>query len=364
MPTAMRPVGNTDRMARYAMWKEEHVPLLYDWISSRRMTWPHCALRWGARQPSANGRSPNSRFSTRALYLGERTDAHSRDPDTLLHFDVRVVDENVNAPRDVAQPWNPDAQTNGRADRISSPDFWLRKRIIHPGEVNKIRIVSPGIVITHTDKSELFMWDMNRQPHRRQDEPKDRYSTPDLTMHGHKKKAEFALAVSCRKGPYEPSRDVIVASGGSDTRVVVWKFEDYESVGQNITSNLILGSEPNVGHVNNVEDVSFNRTDRNALASVGRDRFLIIWDLRVPSSPSSIVRQAHDDDINSCDYCGVDDNLLVSGGSDGAVKIWDRRKLMGPQRRANSVARIWWARRRGQCSHVESSRARYLRIWR
>lgn len=330
MPTTMRPVGNTDRATRYAMWKEEHVPLLYDWISSRRMAWPHAALRWGARQPITNGRAANSRFSTRALYLGERTGTQSRDPDTLLHFDVRVVDENVNSPREVAQPWHADAQSNGRVDRMSSPEFWLRKRVIHPGEVNKIRVVSPGVVITHTDRAELFMWDMNRQPNRRHDEAKTNYSTPDITMVGHTKKAEFALSVSCLKGPYEPSRDIIVASGGSDTRVVVWKFEDYQSVGRTISSSLILGGEPNVGHVNNVEDVSFNRTDRNALASVGRDRYLILWDLRSPSGPSSLVRHAHDEDINSCDYGGVDENLIVSGGSDKAVKVWDRRKLMGP----------------------------------
>lgn len=327
--SAVRPVGNTDRVARYAMWREEHVPLLYDWISSRRMAWPHCAVRWGSRQPSTNGRGGggNVRHSTRALYMGERTGPQSRDPNTLLHFDVRIVDENVNGPRDVAQPWQADAQPNGRADRMSSPEFWLKKRVVHPGEVNKIRVLAPGVVVTHTDSAELFVWDMNKQPNRRHDEAKTNHSTPDITMRGHTKTAEFALAVSCAQGPYEASRDIMVASGGSDTNVVVWKLNDYQSVGRILNATAILGDAPNVGHTKTVEDVSFNRKDRNALASVGRDRALMFWDLRSHTKPSAVVRTAHDNDVNSCDYGGVDENLAVSGGSDGAVKIWDRRKL-------------------------------------
>ncbi len=144
--------------------------------------------------------------------------------------------------------------------------------------------------------------------------------------------AEYALSVWSSNGPYRHSDDVWIASGGSDRRVLVWKLRDYESQGRNLQPDIVLGPGTALNesscHLNTVEDVSFNRVDRNLIASVGRDKSLIIWDIRQANRAASVVRNAHSGHVNSCDFGGADENLIVSGGSDEIVKVWDKRFLV------------------------------------
>ncbi len=330
MPTRRRPVGVTDRETRYQMWKDDHVPLLYDWVSSRRFAWPHAAVCWGTKQPALSdnpgGRNGQpQKYSTRAMYLAERTGDTSKDPNTLLYFDVRVVDEHFSQLRDVAHPWVTDATVTGRSDKMSTPEFWLKKRIVHPGEVNKIRLVSPGIVVTVSDNPELYVWNFNKQKNRRHDEEKTDVSPADIILKGHTSASEFALAVWCGKGPYEEAKDVHIASGGKNGTVLVWKFDDYQSAGRVMHRNVVLG-EKGTGHNEQVEDVSFNGESSNILVSAGRDRRIICWDIRSPMK-SEVVDNAHENDVNSCDNCGTNPDLVVTAGSDTKVKVWDRRKF-------------------------------------
>ena len=46
------------------------------------------------------------------------------------------------------------------------------KTVFHPGEVNRIRELPqhPHMVITHTDSADVFVWDMNKQQDRSQDQ--------------------------------------------------------------------------------------------------------------------------------------------------------------------------------------------------
>lgn len=332
--SSSRPVGLMDRSSRFRVWKEQQVPLLYDWISSRRLVWPHAAAQWGAPVIDDNSRhrsTPTSTHSTRALYLAERTGASKRDPNTLLYFDVRVVRELVNKPSDVAKPWLDEAVVVGRSDQMSTPDFWLKKRIIHPGEVNKIRLVVPGVVVTHTDSPNLYVWDFATQEDRKKDAQKTDYSKPTCTLVGHTRDAEYALDVakqpnSIAQNEEASSRDVWIASGGSDCCVLVWRLADYQSMGRDVHHFAQMTSTGGrVGHTATVEGVSFNRVDRNMLASVGRDSALLVWDLRSRTVPICNVQNAHKGDINACDYGGAEEHLIVTGGSDSMVRVWDRR---------------------------------------
>lgn len=337
-----RAVGFLDGDARARIWKETHVPLLYDWISSRKLVWPHAAVQWGhhVRSEFLRGRSPSASsdavptYTTRALYLAERT-GDSADPNTLLCFDARVTLEHTASTDNVAKPWCDEAVTNSRNDGLSAPEFWLRKRLIHPGEVNKIRTVLPGVVVTHTDRPELFVWDFGQQENRRKDESKHKPSTPTCTLVGHTKNAEYALSTASPAPlqPKEASADVWVASGGSDCQVLVWRLKDYETMGNRIQSWTsfradVSGGNGSRGHRATVEDVSFCGTDRNIIASVGRDAGLLLWDVRQPASATSAVLTAHRGDINTCDYAGPTLHMIVTGGSDQVIRVWDHRKLV------------------------------------
>lgn len=317
------PVGFTDVAARYALWKDEHVPLLYDWLSSRTRAWPHAAVQWGGVVPKTDNRGGNTgaKYTTRSLYTGERTGVGTDDPDTLLHYEVRVVEEFSNRRQEIAAPWVDESVNEG------GPDFWLKKVIVHPGEVNKIRLLAPDVVITHTDSPQLFVWDMNRQPERARDVPKRAHSSPNCTLVGHAQAAEYALSVASDRGPHVRPEEARVASGGKDCRVLAWKLRDYESFGKNVQPFVQMGNDGS-GHARTVEDVSFNREDHNLLVSVGLDSALMLWDLRTPKRPAAVVKGAHEGDVNCCDFGGVDANLIVSGGADTITKVWDARRLV------------------------------------
>lgn len=332
-----RPVGVKNREERYRMWKEEHVPLLYDWATARSFAWPHAACCWGSKQSNApdtqrsRGGNGSSRSSTRAMYLAERTGDATCDPNTLLYFDVRVVDEHFTQLNSVAKQWFVETTQHSRQEKMSSADFWLKKRIVHPGEVNKIRLLGPGIVSTVSDNPELYVWDFEKQPNRRHDEAKRATSKPDVTLVGHKDASEFALAVWSEKEDSQTRGEkMIIASGGKDGTIMVWELGADAMAQSRLNRTSVLGGNGD-GHghdgaLKNVEDVSFAKTDRNNLVSVGRDKAMCIWDVRQKKKVEYVLH-AHDADVNSCDNGGADPNLIATGGSDKKVKVWDRRKL-------------------------------------
>jgi histone-binding protein RBBP4 len=334
-----RAVGLMDGSSRARIWKESHVPLLYDWISSRKLLWPHAAVQWGHRIPAeyqrhrgGDGGADAANYTTRAVYLAERT-GDAGDPNTLLYFDARITQEHTSKVDDVAKPWVEESVVNARSDGMSTPEFWLRKRIIHPGEVNKIRTILPNIVVTHTDSPKLYVWDFANQPSRKKDEPKHKHNIPTCTLVGHTRNAEYALSVAAPSGVENPSGDMWIASGGTDCCILVWRLEDYEAAGKDIDPYVAFNAENpggsgSGGHRLTVEDVSFCVADRNVIASVSRDSTLLVWDVRESSRPISVVMKAHDGDINTCDFGGPSQRLIATGGSDTFVRVWDQRKLV------------------------------------
>ncbi|CAN8071347.1 unnamed protein product [Agarophyton chilense] len=324
------PVGSLNRNTRFKVWKEQDVPILYDWLSSRPLAWPSAAVQWGAPvEDSRKDRAPNNHtFSNRAIYLSERTGDAKTDPNTLLHFDVRIAHELTNKPSEVARPWAGEPVVTDRSDNNSSRDFVLRKRILHPGEVNRIRLVSRDVVVTHTDSPHLFVWDFKKQADRK---PRDvTPSIPDCTLVGHKGNAEYAIDVAGSPGTEE---DKWVVSGGRDCSVLLWRMEDYQSFGQKLNPFARMDGSSGVGrpvgHTEVIEDVSFCGKQRNVIASVGRDESLFLWDVRAPQSPTAYVYRAHEGDINCCDFRGLCENFIVTGGEDKLVRLWDTRKLKG-----------------------------------
>lgn len=307
---------------------------------------PHAAVQFGhevrkehqrqpSRQNSASKKIPYS--TTRAIYIGERT-GDGADANTLLYCDAKIAVEHTQV--DVAEPWHEEVVDNARKDGVTTPEFQVRKRIIHPGEVNRIRTVMYQVVVTHTDSPELFVWDFSRQNSRGMDQPKNSYNIPDCTLVGHTKNAEYAMSVTTDPGQVvtaeqhdkSNSPDAWVASGGSDKTVLVWRLKDYETMGSEIGAYATLGPASETsndlgGHTATVEAVSFCSQNRNLIASVGRDAKLLLWDMRMGRGAACVVPFAHEGDINDVDFGGVNGNVLCTGGTDERVKVWDVRHL-------------------------------------
>ena len=325
----------TDIRADYVRWKTL-VPFLYDWFAHHRLVWPSLSCRWGAVLER------NEFKHKQRLYLSEQTDGSAQYPNTLVVTNVDVVKRRVAAAEHLA------FEEESRSPFVKS---W--KKIIHPGEVNKIREFEarPSLLVTHTDAPELFVWDTETQPHRKTiasaaDSEADRErapSTPDLALVGHEENAEFALAV--RRDAFE------VASGGKDAQVLLWNVEDHDggavwrsetksNASETKKSRAELGGahptgaptlEPRIrfkGHTDTVEDVAFHPgSSGRELCSVACDSALMFWDTRAGAKPAHAVFEAHKDDLHTVDWSALEDFLVVTGGADAAVKLWDRRKL-------------------------------------
>lgn len=252
------------------------------------------------------------------LYLSEQTDGS--EPNKLVLVTADVARPRV-ASSEAVSTWGEQA----RSPHISAP----LKTIVHPGEVNKVLDLPhhPSMVATHSDSPDVYVWDFDAQPDRAADLAAGGKlpSAADFVLKGHTANAEFALG-TCSSEP-------AVASGGKDTKVLVWSLADGEG---GLAGGRRAGSvelQPRAllsGHTKTVEDVTFLPGSAAQLASVADDFSLLFWDTRAGASPVSRVTRAHGErDVHCCDWSAARPALLVTGAQDGGVRVWDRRNLGG-----------------------------------
>ncbi|PSC71637.1 WD-40 repeat-containing MSI4 [Micractinium conductrix] len=304
--------------ANHQAWKRM-VPYLYDWFASHALPWPSLACRWGPVVEEGGARS------RQRLYLTEQTDGS--EPNRLV-----VVNVDVARPRTATADHLQGFTEHSKSLHVGRP----LKTILHPGEVNRLRELPqhPHVVVTHTDSPLLFVWNLITQADRTgvKSTSAKQQSTADLVLEGHEADAEFALGAS--------GAAPRVASGGKDTKVLVW---DLEGHGTSLAAPASGGSgaagvgtrlqplQKLEGHSETVEDVCWRPGSTTEIASVGDDFSLLLWDLRKGGPPAQNVQRAHGkNDIHCVDWGPQQDHLLVTGAADGTVRVWDRRSTGSP----------------------------------
>jgi histone-binding protein RBBP4 len=257
------------------------------------------------------------------LYLSEQTDGS--EPNKLV-----LVTADVARPRAASAEASASWGEQARSPHLSAP----LKTLVHPGEVNKVVDVPgaaarPALVATHSDAKEVFVWDFDAQPDRAVDlaagsEEGKRASAADAVLVGHTADAEFALAAS--------SAAPLVASGGKDTRVLVWHLGDGASGAASGAGAELRPRATFEGHTQTVEDVAFRGGSDAELCSVADDCALLFWDARAAGGgPSARVDAAHGErDVHCVDWSALRPELVVTGAQDGGVRVWDRRALGAP----------------------------------
>ncbi|KAK9808078.1 hypothetical protein WJX73_003318 [Symbiochloris irregularis] len=235
------------------------------------------------------------------------------------------------------------------------------KRIVHPGQVNRIREVgAPGHesrVVTHTDAPELFVWNVSSQPARSpQSTQADTWrpvpSVADLVLTGHTAAAEYALATSSSLEP-------CIASGGQDTRVLLWNLRDHDSGSapaskrQKVSaSSRSQAKAPQLaariqleGHKGNINDLRFKQDSSEQLVSAADDGQVHVWDVRSTTQPcSTIGPEGASRGVLCVAWSPHEEHTVACGLDSGEVHLYDLRKLEpvgdGAQHRAK--LRLAW----------------------
>ncbi|KAM6181674.1 telomerase protein component 1 [Erethizon dorsatum] len=111
----------------------------------------------------------------------------------------------------------------------------------------------------------------------------------------------------------------LLASASEDFTVRLWPKQLLTQ--QHKAGNLPCGAELR-GHKGPVSCCSFS-VDGGSLATGGRDRNLLCWDVRTPQTPLLICSfpACHRDWVTGCAW--TKDNLLISCSSDGSLGLWD-----------------------------------------
>mmetsp|Transcript_12527 Transcript_12527/g.35394 ORF Transcript_12527/g.35394 Transcript_12527/m.35394 type:complete len:451 (-) Transcript_12527:1274-2626(-) len=318
------------------------VPYLYDWLTNHDLLWPSQCCRWG---PKLNETEFRSEYR---VYLSEQTDGSA--PNQLVIGSASVVKNRVAAAESIA--------SFSHKKNVRSPFYHDERKIVHHGEVNKIRELpsKPEIVFTHSDTRDVYCWNVEGQTGNLGEEGR-----PALLLKGHEDIAPFALGTSSSPG------SALVASGGKDALVCVWNLRDHmaslgapaeagkpgvraswNSGGPGTEQKSELGCQVQLkGHTSRVEDLVFKPGSDTELASVADDHKLILWDTRKAASPAVELEEAHSSDVQCVDWSPLDSNLVVTGAADSSLHTWDLRALHGPvasfRGHKGSILRVQWS---------------------
>jgi hypothetical protein len=172
--TEIPPSGSAHNDESYNYWKKNS-PLLYDCLYNHNMVWPSLCVAWGDNIPMVpinDTRSSSSSSSSssvvneddhstlQALYFSSRTDAK-------FDFETKRWKGAPNflcaATVDLPHVRHTNYRGIGKSSHIN-----IMKRIVHPGEVNKIKLCpnSSDIIATHSDSPLTYIWNMKTQPSR------------------------------------------------------------------------------------------------------------------------------------------------------------------------------------------------------
>jgi len=125
---------------------------------------------------------------------------------------------------------------------------------------------------------------------------------------------------------WSPHNDSVVASGGEDGKVLIWKVDSgtFEGWGQEHWAPRDFDPVARIdGSARRIGQVLFHPTAEHVLAAASGDHVVKLWDLGSPESPKSVLG-GHGDAIQSLAY-NPDGNVLVTTSRDRKIRMFDPR---------------------------------------
>ena len=279
-------------LEEYKIWKK-HCPFLYDTVVTHVLEWPSQTIEW------CPGRecSPNSDYSIQTLILG--TNTGNSEQDLLLQGKVKVPMEQSLISGKIYLDNTKDVGGMGLLSKTDNK-IEISARINHDREVLKARIMpkQDNIIATKSPNGVVYVYDMKKYTNKSS-------MTANLSLAGHSKEGK-ALG-------WAVHRDGFLASGALDGVLNVY----------DVAANNSVPFTSYTAHESGVEEVSWN--ENGILASVGRDKKIMLWDLRQELPTLSV--EASSRELITADFCPSHSELLATGGKDKTIGIWDIRNF-------------------------------------
>ena len=144
---------------------------------------------------------------------------------------------------------------------------------------------------------------------------------------------------------WSPFNDSVVASGGEDGKIMIWKVKpaDFEGWGQEHWVPVDFDPVSRIdGSARRIGQVLFHPTAEHVLAAASGDHVVKLWDLGSPESPKSTLG-GHGDAIQGLTFNAVG-NLMVTTCRDKKIRLFDPRTGNDPVHVADGHAGVKGAR--------------------
>lgn len=270
----------------YELWRS-NVPLMYDFVSETRLTWPSLSLEWLPQEKSAQ--APNRQ----ELIIGTHT---SGEEDNYLKIAA------IDLPNDII-PSTEKLEDQQKGETTTKSNIKIIKKFKHEEEITRARYMpqNSNLVATINGSGKVFLYDRS----------KDKHSGLVSTFEYHKENG-YGLSFNCNDAGK-------LLSGSDDGTIALWNVNNSNSSPIYVWSSV---------HSDIVNDCKWSNFDLNVFGSVSEDSTLQLHDQREKDTFTSQFKV--DAPFNTLAFSKHSQYLFAAAGTDSHVYLFDRRDISRP----------------------------------
>ncbi|KAF7491698.1 putative histone-binding protein lin-53 [Sarcoptes scabiei] len=295
----------------YRIWKK-NCPFLYNLLITNSVEWPSTTVQWYSYckpQVQSNQKMWNNsyqsnfrEFVSERILLGTQTEPPEKNYVIIATQYMPLIDqEQIFA-------------CEGGVSLVKYAKFENYVRIIHEGDVNRARYnpQNPFIIATCSSNSKNYLFDYSKHPC----EPSSDEFKPDLILNHHSKEG-FGICWNNRKHN-------ILATCASDSYISIWDINGNTQEPKTLQPKMAFKAHDDEG----CNDVQWHHQHDTYLGSVGNDKMLRFWDIRMNCKTKSIFQgRVHDAIINTLSFNPFCEYIVLTASDDHTVALFDIRNL-------------------------------------
>lgn len=317
----------------YELWKS-NVPMLYDFVSETRLTWPTLTVEW---LPQKNLVAARTR---QQLILGTHTSGEEQN-----YLKIGAVD----LPVEVTENSKKDREIDEEDEDMVVSNVKIVKKFPHDGEITRARYMpqDDNIIATINGEGKIFIYDRS----------KNGVDALLSTLEYHTENG-YGLA-------FNANEKYSLLSGSDDSNIALWDIGNFEknikptitfedahtdiindvkwhsseahifgSVSEDSTMKLFDKRSSQIIHNINTKKpyntLAFSPFSSNLFAAAGTDNLVYLYDIRDVSNPLYAMT-GHEDAVTAIEFDPNNDGILYSSGSDRRTIVWDLQEIGAEQ---------------------------------